>query len=93
MFNPGIFDNGVLIPKLLNNLFASCSFINLAFLFLQTGQIDLICNLPFFLLIILASLFPVFFSTHAISLHVYVLYLIWLKNVLKNKPEGKLLVM
>ena len=60
MFNPGIFDNGVLIPKLLNNLFASCSFINLAFLFLQTGQID-ICNLPFFLLIILASLFLVFF--------------------------------
>ena len=32
--------NGVLTPKLLNNPFASCSFINLDFLLLHTGYFD-----------------------------------------------------
>ena len=38
--NNGILLNGVLRPKLLNNIFASCSFINLHFLLLHTAHFD-----------------------------------------------------
>ena len=44
MFNNGILLNGVLIPKLLNNASASCSFINLDFLLPQTTHFEF---LPF----------------------------------------------
>ena len=38
MFNPGILDKGVVITKLDEIPFASCSFRNLLFLFPQTEQ-------------------------------------------------------
>ena len=60
MFNPGIFDKGVLIPKDDKIPFSSCSLTNLLFLFPQTEHKDFICNLPFFVQIIFAILFPVF---------------------------------
>ena len=46
--NNGIFFNGVLIPKLLNNPFASCSFMNLEFLLPHTAHLDNNKDLPFF---------------------------------------------
>ena len=62
MFRPGIFDKGVLIPKEDKIPFASCFFTNLDFLFPHTEQVDFNINLPFFVLITLASLFSVFFN-------------------------------
>ena len=61
MFNPGVFDKGVLIPK--EDKIPDPSFfeINLDFLCLHTLQIDFIIILPFLVLITLAFLFPVFF--------------------------------
>ena len=49
-FNNGILLRGVLIPKLLNKPFASCSFKNLDFLIPQTEHFDCITNLLFFVL-------------------------------------------
>ena len=40
MFSPSILANGVFIPKLLNIPVASCSFINLDFLFLHREHCD-----------------------------------------------------
>ena len=48
--NNGILFNGVLIPKLLNNPFASCSFMNLEFLLPHTAHFDNNKDLPFFVL-------------------------------------------
>ena len=45
--NNGILFNGVLRPKLLNNPFASCSFINLDFLLAHIADFDDNINLPF----------------------------------------------
>ena len=59
--NNGILLNGVLIPKLLNNPSASCSFINLDFLLPQIAHFDDSINLPFLVFIVFASLFYVFF--------------------------------
>ena len=62
MFNPGILFNGVLIAnKLLNNPFASCSFINLDFLLPHTAHFHDNTNLPFLVFIIL-HLYPLYFS-------------------------------
>ena len=47
MFNNGILRNGVLIPKLLNNPSAPCSFINLDFLLPHTAHFDDKFNLSF----------------------------------------------
>ena len=51
MFNNGILFIGVIIPKLLNNPSASCSFINLDFLLPKTTHFDDKANLPFLLFI------------------------------------------
>ena len=73
MFKSGIFDNGVLIPELLNKPERSFLEINIDFLFSQIEHKNFIINLPFFVLI--TSLFPVFFfTTYTISLHVCFLY-------------------
>ena len=61
MFNNGILLKGVLIPKLFNNPSASCSFINLDFLLLQTTHFDDKANLPVLVFIIFASLIFAFF--------------------------------
>ena len=61
MFRPGIFDKAVLIPKEDKIRFASSFFTNLDFLFPHTEQVDFNTNLPFFVLITLASLFSVLF--------------------------------
>ena len=58
--NNGILLNGILIPKLLNNPFASCSFINLDFLLPHTAHFDDRFNLPFLVSIVFASIFFVF---------------------------------
>ena len=49
-FINGILLKGVLIPKLLNKPFASCSFTNLDFLIPQTEHFGCITNLLFFVL-------------------------------------------
>ena len=61
MFRPGIFDKAVLILKEDKIRFASSFFTNLDFLFPHTEQVDFNINLPFFVLITLASLFSVLF--------------------------------
>ena len=63
MFNNGVLLNGVLIHKLINNPFASCSLINLDFLLPQTTHFDDKANLPFLVFIVFASLFLYFFYT------------------------------
>ena len=86
MFKNGIFHKEILIPKDDKVLDPSFFEINLGFLFPHTEQLDLICNLRFFGLIILAFLFPVFFfTTYTISLHVYFLQLQWLENKMLKK--------
>ena len=45
--NNGILFSSVLIPKLLNNPFASCYFINLGFLLPHTTHFDNNIGLPF----------------------------------------------
>ena len=60
-FNNGIFFKGVLIPELLNNPSASCSFITLVFLLPHAAYFDDNINLPFLVFIIFASKFFVFF--------------------------------
>ena len=59
--NNGILLKGVLIPKLLNNPSASCSFINIDFLLPYTAQFYDKANQPFLVFTIFASLFFVFF--------------------------------
>ena len=49
-FKNGILLNSVLIPKLLNNPFASSSFTNIEFLNLHSAHFDCIFNLPFVVL-------------------------------------------
>ena len=51
----------VLIPKLLNKPFASCSFKNLDFLIPQIEHFGCITNLLFFVLTIFGSIFSVSF--------------------------------
>ena len=58
--NNGILLNGVLRPKLLNNPFASCSFINLEFLLLHTAYFDNNIVLPFLVFNTSESTFYVF---------------------------------
>ena len=47
MFNNGTLLNLVLIPKLLNNSFASCSFISTNFLLPHTAPLEDNANPPF----------------------------------------------
>ena len=63
MFNNGILFSGVLVPKLLINPFASCSFTNLDLLIQYSAHFDCIIILPFFVLEIFESKFPAFFCT------------------------------
>ena len=58
--NNGILLSGVLILKLVNNLFASCYFINRDFLLPHTEYFDDSINLPFLVFSIFASIFFVF---------------------------------
>ena len=58
--NNGILLNGVLITKILNNPFASCSFINHDFLLLYIAHFDDNSNLPFLVFTIFESIFFVF---------------------------------
>ena len=79
-FIKGILLNGVLIPKLLNNPFVSCSFTNLDFLIPQSTHFDCIINLLFFVLKIFESKFSFFFLTlSAISQ-----YVLFYKKSIKN---------
>ena len=50
----------LLVPKLLNNPFASCSFTNLDFVFPHSVHLDCIINLPFFVLKIFRFKFSLF---------------------------------
>ena len=59
--NTGILRNGVLIPNLLNNPFASCLLINLDFLLLHIAHFDNIINLPLLVLETCRFIFPVCF--------------------------------
>ena len=59
--NNGILFNGVFRPKLLNNPFASCSFINLDFLLLHTAHFDDNIDLPFLVFNTLEFTFSVSF--------------------------------
>ena len=68
MFNNRILLNGVLIPKLLNNPFASCSFINLDFLLAHSNDK---ANLPFLVFIVVASLFFVFNMSTCLFYNIY----------------------
>ena len=53
----GISFNGVLAPKLLNNPFASCSFVNLDFSLSHTSRFDDSIGLPFLAFKIFESAF------------------------------------
>ena len=53
----GILLKGVLIPKLLNNPSASCSFINFDFLLPHTAHFDDNTNLPFLVFLNVGSIF------------------------------------
>ena len=81
-FINGILLKGVLIPKLLNKPFASCSFTNLDFLIQQAEYFDCITNLFFFIIIIFCSnyfwvnIFYIFSTLHAISPHLIFITLI-----------------
>ena len=61
--NNGILFNGVFRPKLLNNHFASCSFIKLDFLLLHTAHFDNNIDLPFLVLTFLNLHSPYLFCT------------------------------
>ena len=61
MFNPGILLKGVLVPKLLNNPFASCFFVNIDFLFLHTEHCDNNNNLSFLVFITFELILSVFY--------------------------------
>ena len=63
MFNPGIFDKGVLIPRLDNKPDPSFLLIDLDFLLLHTEQVDFNIILLFFVLKTLGFLFSVSFYT------------------------------
>ena len=69
----GILFNGVLIPKLLNNTFHSCSSINLYFSIPHKAHFDCIINMLFFLLEIFEFKFSVFFIVYTISQHTFML--------------------
>ena len=56
----GILLNAVLIPKLLNNPFVSCSLINLDFLLPHIGHFGYSINLPVLVFTIFESIFFVF---------------------------------
>ena len=60
-FNNGILLKGVLILKLLNKPFASCSFTNFIFLIPQIEHFHCITHLLFFVLTILGSIISVSF--------------------------------
>ena len=68
MFSNRILVNGVLIPKLLNKSFASCSFTNLDFLIPQTGHFNCIINILFFNYS-WVNIFSIFSALHAINLY------------------------
>ena len=60
MVNNGILLNGILIPKLLSNPFASCSLKNVDFSIPHSAHFDCSIHLPFFVLKIFESKFSVF---------------------------------
>ena len=59
--NNGILFNGVLRPKLVNNSFPFCSFVNHDFLLLYIAQFDNNIVLPFLVFITVEFTFSVFF--------------------------------
>ena len=61
--NTGTLLNGVLLPKLLNSLFASWFLINLDFLLPHIAHFDNIIDLPLLVLEIFGFMFLVFFYT------------------------------
>ena len=61
--NIGILFKGVLIPKLLNNPFASCFLINFYFLLPHMAHFDNIIVLPLLVAETFGSILPVFFCT------------------------------
>ena len=71
--NNGILLNGVLRPKLLNNLFASCSFITLDILLPHTAHFDNNIVLPFLV-----------FNSFELTFSVILLYFKQYVNVLYN---------
>ena len=64
----------VLIPKLLNNPFSSCSFINLDFLLLHTAHFDNKTNLPFFVFINFAYFLYLFYTLNNVNMFVLYYY-------------------
>ena len=77
--NNRILFNGVLRPRLLNNHFASCSFINLDILLPHTANFDNNIGLPFFV-----------FITFEFTLSVYFLHFKQYVNMYVNLPIDKL---
>ena len=75
--NNGILFNGVLRPKLLNNAFAFCSFINLHFLLLHTAHFGNNIVLPFLVFNTFQSTFSGFFSTLNNMLTCFIMRSIW----------------
>ena len=59
--NNGILFNGLLLPRLLNNPFASCFLINLDFLLPHIAHFDNIIILPLLVFDTTGLMFPVFF--------------------------------
>ena len=85
MFNNGISLNAVLIPKLLNKPFASCSLTNFDFLIPQKGHFDCPISLFFCSKHFWVSIFTIFFTLHTISLHlIFITSAVNLSFVLKT---------
>ena len=70
--NNRILFNGVLTPRLLNNHFASCSFINLDILLPHTASFDNNIGLPFFVFITFEFTFFVYFLHFKQYVNMYV---------------------
>ena len=67
----GVLFNGVLIPELLNNPFASCSFINFDFLLPHTTQFDNTIVLTFLVLKTLEFILSVLFLHFKQEVHMF----------------------
>ena len=70
--NNRILFNGVLTPRLLNNHFASCSFINLDILLSHTASFDNNIGLPFFVFITFEFTLSVYFLHFKQYVNMYV---------------------
>ena len=82
--NTGTLLNGVLLPKLLNSLFASWFLINLDFLLSHIAHFHNIIDLPLLVLEIFGSMFSVSFLHFKQYVFILYVYKLFFKNTFNN---------